>query len=135
METKISKEDFLAYVRATRHSGTSKKEKRQIFRRIAENIIGNSCKICGESQNLQFHEIHGKNHLVSYWEARYYYYFENSADFVPLCRKCHKIIHNLVKFDITPLRFDRLCKTNPKIAQNRYMVLKLAQILNKNTST
>lgn len=58
------------------------------------DILGDSCVICGSKQNLQFHEIHGKNHSTSIIFVR-----EHKEDFVPLCGKCHRAKTRLLELD------------------------------------
>jgi hypothetical protein len=53
-------------------------------RKILENLIGNSCVVCGSTRYIQFHEIHNKKHPITFS-----YYFKHIKDFVPLCQRCH----------------------------------------------
>lgn len=76
-------------------------EKNQAF-----NIIGNKCKICRTTKNIRFHEIHGKEH-----EHSYNYVLNHSKDFVPLCQKCHSILHYvLIAQKMSKPRQNRLIK-------------------------
>jgi predicted nucleic acid-binding Zn ribbon protein len=60
-------------------------------------IFGKTCSLCGSNpkklkkRRLVLHEIHGKSH-VTYNK----YYKEHKEDFIPLCRKCHTVLHWLI---------------------------------------
>lgn len=57
-----------------------------------KKIIGSKCFICGIEKFIHFHEIHGKEHRISY-----YYYIKHPKDFVPLCYHCHRAFHKFMK--------------------------------------
>lgn len=70
-----------------------RKEKEGIF-----DLIGRKCVVCGSTDRINFHEIHGKDHSKnSNWQD-FKYYKEHPEDFVPLCYKHHKSLHAL--FDL-----------------------------------
>ena len=50
-------------------------------------IIGDKCDVCGSTENLHFHEIHGKKH--PYGTGRFKYYLEHASDFITLCQIHH----------------------------------------------
>lgn len=81
-----SRTKYLAnWTRVNRHNLRSESEKK----------IGNKCILCGSPENIVFHEINGKPHVMGDWKARELYFLKNSEDFVPICRKQHNLIHQL----------------------------------------
>lgn len=67
------------------------------LRQEALNLIGIKCLICGSTDRLCFHEIHGKPHLnkKDSTQAELRYYIEHYKDFISLCQKHHSLIHYL----------------------------------------
>lgn len=55
---------------------------------IFGSIIGKRCKVCGRMKNIRYHEIHGKEH-----EHSASYILNHTSDFVPLCQRCHSMLH------------------------------------------
>lgn len=76
---------------------------RKKLRAEIKMIIGDKCIVCNKEENIHYHEIYGRKH-----KEDYKYILEHSKDFVPLCGKCHLIIHTIA------MNFDKL---------NRYLKL------------
>jgi hypothetical protein len=55
-------------------------------------ILGNKCILCGSQKKLRFHEIHGKPHSTHAKDI-----LKHIEDFVPICQKCHRCFHTLIK--------------------------------------
>jgi hypothetical protein len=58
------------------------------YKTILLKLIGDKCVICGSTEHLFFHEIHGVPHRLTIK-----YYREHYQDFITLCYKHHRIIH------------------------------------------
>lgn len=62
-----------------------------------QKIIGEKCILCGSTNNIVFHEIHGRQH----WEVNYIrnfkYILSHKEDFVSMCRTCHSTLHNFAR--------------------------------------
>lgn len=58
----------------------------------ARKLIGDTCIICGSKDKIKFHEIYGKSH---YGYETSCYILNHKEDFIPLCRDCHRAIHQL----------------------------------------
>lgn len=56
----------------------------------ALKLIGDKCLICGSTERLCFHEIHGLNHNK---DTEPYYYLKHPENFITLCYYHHKFIH------------------------------------------
>jgi len=55
------------------------------------SIIGFRCIICGSTENIIFHEIHGEEHDTgNLWAT-----LKRPQDFLPLCFPHHKLVHFL----------------------------------------
>lgn len=67
------------------------------LRQKALDLIGSKCVICGSSERIVFHEIHGIPHLNNKdsTRAELRYYIEHFQDFISLCQKHHTLIHYL----------------------------------------
>ena len=57
---------------------------------LVDQKLGTKCVICGSTENLVCHEIHGKTH--SYKPN---YVLSHIEDFTRLCRGCHLLLHRL----------------------------------------
>lgn len=55
-----------------------------------DQILGIKCVICGRTDTLICHEIHGKPHSF-----RRNYILSHPEDFARLCRRCHNHLHYL----------------------------------------
>jgi len=55
------------------------------------SIVGSRCLICGTSENVHFHEIHGEPHD----SANLCQTLKRPQDFIPLCYSHHKLVHFL----------------------------------------
>jgi len=63
---------------------------------LIREIFGDSCAICGNKQNLNYHEINGKKHPYNTL-AKLKYILAHREDFLLLCYECHKAVHYLLK--------------------------------------
>ena len=72
------------------------KNLRNSKRKIALKLIGDKCFICETVHNICFHERHGKRHKSSS-EDNFAYILKHSQDFVPICNKHHRMVHELAK--------------------------------------
>jgi predicted HNH restriction endonuclease len=68
------------------------------------NLLGTVCYLCGRTNTnwVHYHEIHGKWHPCTY-----IYYNAHPNDFVPLCSKCHILLHWYAMYADT-LKFEEL---------------------------
>lgn len=64
------------------------KSRRYALRDYCLKHIGSICVVCGSSEKICFHEIHGKRH-----EKDLSYVKNNSKDFIPLCSNHHNVLH------------------------------------------
>ena len=73
------------------------------LRKYIESLIGDSCFFCekkveegktscGRNRRIHFHEMHGIEH-----ECNLQYYLEHYKDFMPLCTKHHRMMHELMR--------------------------------------
>lgn len=65
----------------------NKKPRLQELRKQADKLIGFNCVICGEKKAVN-HEKRGKRHT-----SNPKYLIEHYKDFIPLCQKCHYVLH------------------------------------------
>lgn len=65
------------------------KRKEKLYRKIIK-LLGSKCTICSSTKNIVFHEIHGRPHPFNV-----YYISNHIEDFIPMCRKCHNLLHRL----------------------------------------
>lgn len=72
-----------------------KRIKRKKLREKALNLIGRKCLLCNH-EKVVFHEIHGKDHYSSNYSERMEYYIKQHKNFVPLCRKHHTSLHQII---------------------------------------
>lgn len=78
--------------RKKEHLNEYAKKLRKRKRKEIMKQIGDKCIVCGSSQKIRFHEIHGKEH---HDYSRYGYVLSHIEDFVPMCRDCHRALHQL----------------------------------------
>lgn len=71
------------------------REKQLILRLEVKKKIGDRCILCNRTQELNFHEKEGKNHLEKRFENNIKFYLANPDNFVPLCAHHHILIHEL----------------------------------------
>lgn len=62
-------------------------------------LIGDKCIVCGQIRHkphnkLEFHEKNGVNHRN---ENRFKYIRKNKENFMPLCHRCHQIVHRIAE--------------------------------------
>lgn len=76
------REKYIRYSREWRKSQIKK----------LKNLIGDKCIICDSAENIIFHEIHGKSHKSA---SQTLYVEKHWKDFIPLCFRCHRAIHQL----------------------------------------
>lgn len=82
-----------AYYKRTRE--TRLQYRRDYTKRLKEKIqtlLGNKCVVCGKTEKLVAHEIHGKPHA-----KRVHYILNHIEDFVLVCYSCHNGIHFCMK--------------------------------------
>jgi hypothetical protein len=61
-----------------------------------EKILGNKCLVCGNNtRKIHYHEIHGKPHTYN-GVYIYAYIIKHLEDFIPLCCRCHNVVHYLL---------------------------------------
>lgn len=71
--------------------------KKKLIDRLLE-VIGKECYTCGSTELIGFHEIHGNSHPPRRnIKAFFDYLMKHKEDFVPLCGKCHTIIHRIAR--------------------------------------
>ena len=132
MEEKISDDDFLTFLRVEKVISNSKLLRRQYLRRIAHNLIGSSCKICGETQNVAFHQKYGKKHPLGYYEGRLYHYITNYRDFVSLCGYCHRLVHGYALVDITNPEMEKGLQKQLETKKEPQLAIHLILLLRNN---
>ena len=84
-----------------------------------EKLIGNRCILCGSTNRIHFHEIHGKKHPRT-TEGALKYYTEHKNDFVPLCMKHHSVLHLLAKS--SPINIEELSKLIAYLRSNKKVI-------------
>jgi len=129
METQISKEDILGWIKAEKLLNGGSRQNERVLRSFAVILIGNTCQICGTTQNVAFHEIHGKNHNQNSYRLRIYYYLENAGDFVPICLKCHRFLHSLKFVTLTEWEIERITQICLRSGKDPQIVLRLLPAL------
>jgi len=75
------------------------KEGQRKMRQKVIGVLGNRCNLCGricideprKANSLEFHKRDYKPHPPSYW----WYILKHPDEFLPLCKKCHGVIHYL----------------------------------------
>jgi hypothetical protein len=96
-----------------RHKVELKEKQREWYRRTFQEldnqmnkVFGKLCIICGKSENLEVHEIHGEEHKHSgsIWMRKFY--LKHPEDFVRVCKPCHRTVHYLGS--LTPKERHRL---------------------------
>lgn len=93
------KKEFKAYGRKYAHSpkGQATLNKCSHLRRIrqkaeVEQILGTKCFICNNNTRMiHYHEVHGIEHTLTYS-----YILHHIKDFMPLCCRCHNVVHYLL---------------------------------------
>lgn len=90
------------------------RKKRKKIRTTVKKLIGDTCLVCGSTENICFHEIHGKNHsfdnfnkLITY-DKIIAYIVKNYQDFRPICRKHHYILHTIAEISNKKTFFELL---------------------------
>lgn len=63
----------------------SKKLKKELVK-----LLGSKCIVCSSQKLVCFHEIHGKKHPLNYSYVK-----NHIEDFVCLCYRCHKTVHQI----------------------------------------
>jgi hypothetical protein len=70
---------------------------RKKHRKRAKALVGDKCVICGLTKNIVLHEIHGRPHPYKDTASHYRYIQTHISDFLPMCRKCHRNLHNIIR--------------------------------------
>jgi len=114
-ETYGTRKSVLEYQKRYRKTHKKKikeaNKKHHILKREELNkIFERKCFICGNTGNnrwgrgeLPLHEIHGKKH-----QSNPNYMIKHKENFVPLCWKCHKVIHRLA--ELTDMEIEEILK-------------------------
>lgn len=85
-------------------------------RKQTKELLGTFCKICGNSKRrIHYHEIHGIKHTYDY-----HYILTHLEDFIPLCCRCHNVLHYL--FNLPEEQQKELLKLNNSL--KAYMELR-----------
>ena len=97
------KDQILRNVKDYRKSNQRKiKHDKKIWREKlvckVNQILGIECVICGSTEKLFYHEIHGKPHTNTMS-----YILKHIEDFTRLCQKCHINLHHLVNQTNIPI--------------------------------
>jgi hypothetical protein len=66
-------------------------------RERAKALVGNKCIFCNATEKIVLHEIHGKPHPYKDTASHYRYIQTHISDFIPMCRKCHVNLHNIIR--------------------------------------
>jgi hypothetical protein len=73
------------------------RKNRRRKRRKVRALLGNKCVICNTTKKIVYHEIHGKPHPYKDTASHYHYIQTHILDFIPMCRKCHRNLHNIIR--------------------------------------
>ena len=65
-----------------------------------QKIIGKKCVLCGSTNDIVFHEIHGQQHWEVSYIRNFKYILSHKEDFVSMCRTCHSILHSSARVKI-----------------------------------
>lgn len=83
-----------------------RKQREEIKRKL-----GSKCVICGKTEKLVAHEVHGKPHN----QTKYWFTLKHIEDFVLLCKKHHEMVHALAK--LTELQVEKALQFAKKITR------------------
>lgn len=78
-------------------------ERHKKNKKLLEEKLGTECRIChNHPKRIVYHEIHGKAHD----RKSYSYQLKHLENFIPLCYKCHQILHYLFKLGLVLKNFE-----------------------------
>lgn len=77
------------------------KKYKSLVKEQVKKLVGDSCSLCGNKIVL-FHEKYYRPHPPN--PTSLFYVRKHSDDFIPLCRKCHVLIHYL--YSLFGIRFE-----------------------------
>lgn len=75
--------------------------------------LGNECVICGTTQKIVLHEIHGRKHPNLSMTPKAVF-LKEGFEFTPVCRTCHTILSLLAKRHYSESQLEKLLA---KVAQ------------------
>jgi len=70
----------------------AQKHRQDLMREKLKNTIGKKCRICASLEGINYHNVRNEKHSPSRYQI-----LKNAKDFVPLCWKCHRAIHFLIR--------------------------------------
>jgi hypothetical protein len=96
-EHKFQRHEY--YLRNKKSILNASKRYHHILRKKSLEFIGDKCLLCGKKESLNnhliLHEKSGKKHIMEPLSAKYEYICSHKDDFIPLCVKCHDILHKI----------------------------------------